>query len=123
MSFESPQGIAFSYNGKNYTVTSLSVSLSAGEFDVTSIADTPAASEFGVFRPGVMRSADLSVEWFGLECPEMDKNYTLSIGGGTNAGVFSLTNSSYTAVCTSSQVTAQAGELLKGTASFKISHD
>lgn len=119
MSFESPQGIAFSYNGKNYTVTSLSVSMGAGEFDVTSISDTPAASPYGVFRPGVMRNADISVEWFGLECPEMDKNYTLSIGGG----LFSLTNSSYAAVCTSSQVTAQAGELLKGTASFKISHD
>lgn len=123
MSFESPQGLAFTYNGKSYTVTSLSVSMSAGEFEVTGIADTSAASQYGVFRPGVMKNADISVEWFGLECPEMDQNYTLAIGSGTASGAFSLTASSYTAVCTSSQITAQAGELLKGTASFKISYD
>lgn len=118
--FASPQGVAFRFNNLGFTATSLSVSSSANEVDVTGIEDTEAGSPYGRFQPSVMKSADVSIEWIGAEMPAMDKQYTLDFGGSAFANSIS---GSVQAVCTSAQITAQAGELLKGTASFKLTYD
>lgn len=120
MAFESPQGVDFKFNNKSFKATSISISASAGEQDVTAVNDTVGTHPYGRFEPSVMKNADVSVEWFGAEAPDMDKAYALALGGAT-ASV--ITASQISAVCTTCQITAQAGELLKGTATFKITHD
>lgn len=118
--FASPQGVAFTFNGLGFTATSLSVSSSANEVDVTGIGDTEAASPYGRFQPSVMKSADVSIEWIGAEMPLMDKTYDIDFGSAKFANGIS---GALQAICTSTQITAQAGELLKGTASFKLTYD
>lgn len=126
MPFETPQGLEFKFNSEVYTVTSLSVTKGAGEFNVTSLNAKTGANCISVFRPGVLKSVEIKADFIGNTLPPQDNTYTLEIaGGGTAAGgkLWGETVAQYTAACTSVQITAQAGELIKGSATFKLSVD
>lgn len=132
--FESPQDIQFKFNSVAYTVTSLSVTKSAGEFNVTDLSRKTtgtgtAAVCLSVYRPGALKSVEIKADLIGLATalPPQDDTYTLEISGGGTAAKGALwgeaTVAQFTAACTSYQFTAQAGELIKGTATFKLSYD
>lgn len=124
MAFETSQGIQFKFNNVVYTATSISVSKSAGEFAVTS-TDIPAgAGCLARYRPGGLKSLDLKVDWVGATLPPTDAVYPIALAGGGPGADSGLTGESIGyALCTGLSITAQAGELIKGSCTFKISVD
>lgn len=127
MPFETPQGLVFKFNNKPFTVTSLSVTKGAGEFNVTSLNVAPGDKCISVFRPGALKSVEIKADFIGNTLPPQDKTYALHIdgvGAATGGKLWGEGESeSYMAACTSVQITAQAGELIKGSATFKLSYD
>lgn len=122
MAFEDSSDLTFKFNSIVYTATSISVSKGAGEINVTSVNVNNGLS---VFRPGSLKSLELKVDFIGNTLPPQDDTYNLEINGngaGAN-GALAGEAATLTAVCTSVQMTAQAGELIKGSATFKVSYD
>lgn len=109
-------GITFIFGGATYTATSISVSRSASEFDVTSTDITPSATSCRRFRLGEIESCDIKVDWVGLVVPAVDQPYAFSLTSG-------LGHTGTKALCTGLNITASAGELIKGSATFKVSYD
>jgi len=116
MPFDPPvaAGITFSFAGGTYTATSISVSRNAGEFDVTS-TEIP-SGEPRRFRLSEIENCEIKVDWVGLTVPPVDATaaFTLSSGLGHIGSI---------ALCTGLSITASAGELIKGSATFKVSYD
>jgi len=109
------QGITFVFGGSTYTATSISVSRNAGEFDVTS-TEIP-AGEPKRYRLSDIENCEIKVDWIsGGTIPIVDKTaaFTLSSGLGHIGAI---------ALCTGLSITASAGELIKGSATFKVSYD
>lgn len=109
-------GISFVFGGNTYTATQISVSRSAAEFDVTSTAVEDTALSLRRYRFSTIESCDIKVDWVGLVLPSVDKTYTFNLTNG-------LGHIGAKALCTGLSVTATAGELIRGTATFKVSYD
>jgi hypothetical protein len=107
-------GIAFTFNGQPYTATQISVSRSASEIDCTS-TDIP-IDGLRRFRASEVENCEIKVDWVGLTLPPVDRTaaFTLSTGFGHTGAI---------AFCTGLSVTATAGDLIKGSATFKVSFD
>lgn len=121
MAYESAQGLGFSFSGKTFTLTSVSFSKKVSEVDVSGL--NTKQGEFRSYRPAPLRDGDeLSVEFYGLEFPQMTATggivWTVDNSGSNAALTASLPT---VALCTSSQLQAAAGELIKGSATFRIS--
>jgi hypothetical protein len=117
--FDSIVGVTFTFDGDPYTATQISVSRGAAEFDVTSTA----IPDNGLrrFRLSEVQSCDIKVDWVGLTIPPIDAVKSFTISGGTAVSALYATGSM--ALCTGLTITAQAGELIKGSATFKVSYD
>lgn len=123
MPYENSQGIQFKFNSVVYTATSISMSKSQGEFNVTS-TDIPASGALTRYRPGGLKSLELKVDWIGSTIPPTDDVYDIELDGQGSGSGQGLTGESISkALCTGLTITAQAGELIKGSATFKISVD
>jgi hypothetical protein len=125
MAFDSPQGVIFSFNGVVYTATSISVSKNQGEFNVTSL-DIPSATGKPRYREGGLKSLELKVDWVGVTVPPTDNVYAIALGGAGNAAGTGITGEALgarKALCTGLSIAAQAGDLIKGSATFKVSQD
>jgi len=127
MAFESSQGITFKFNSVVYTATSISMSKSRGEFNVTS-TDIPVGTGcISRYRAGGLKSLELKVDWVGNTLPPTDDMYDIELGGTGPGSGSGLTGETITtankALCTGLSITAQAGELIKGSCTFKISVD
>lgn len=107
-------GITFTFNGDPYTATQISVSRSASEIDCTStdIGD----GGLRRFRAGEVENCEIKVDWVGLTVPPVDATaaFTLTSGLGHTGSI---------ALCTGLSITATAGDLIKGSATFKVSYD
>lgn len=121
MPYESAQGLTFAFSGKTFTLTSVSFSKKVSEVDVSGL--NTKQGEFRSYRPAPLRDGDeLSVEFYGLEFPQMTATgnvYWFVDGSGSNSALISALPT--VALCTSSQLQAAAGELIKGSATFRIS--
>jgi hypothetical protein len=121
MAYESAQGLSFAFSGKPFTLTSVSFSKKVSEVDVSGL--NTKQGEFRSYRSAPLRDGDeLSVEFFGLEFPQMTATGAIAWavdGSGSNAAL--ITSLPTIALCTSSQLQAAAGELIKGSATFRIS--
>jgi hypothetical protein len=125
MPYENSQGIQFKFNSVVYTATSISMSKSQGEFNVTS-TDIPASGALTRYRPGGLKSLELKVDWIGSTLPPTDDVYDIELdgeGSGADQGLTGEKIDDKKALCTGLTITAQAGELIKGSATFKISVD
>lgn len=123
MAFESPQGVAFTFNGQVYTATSISMSKNQGEFNVTSL-NIKASDGKARYRAGGLKSLELKVDWIGATIPPTDNVYSILMGGEGAAFGSGITGESIgKALATGVSITAQAGDLIKGSATFKISVD
>lgn len=118
MPFENSQGITFNFSGNVYTATSISVSRSRGEFDVSS-TDIPEGKSRRL-RAGKINTVDIKVDWIGDVAPPMRAPASFSITG-KNPGAGRFTSGS--AICTALSVSAAAGDLIKGSATFRVSKD
>lgn len=108
-------GISFTFAGQTYTATSISVSRGGAEFDVTS-TDT-AAGEPRRYRLSEIENCEIKVDWVGLVVPPVTATAIFSLSGG------SMNAMGAKALCTGLSITASAGELIKGSATFKVSYD
>jgi hypothetical protein len=123
MPFESSQGIGFSFGGTKFTATQIAVSKATPEIDVTSLES--AHGSYRSYRLGSIRDGDtLNVEFIGLTLPNMTSTASITWtidGTGSNA---SFTAGLPTAaLCTSADVTAQVGELIKGSMSLRLTQN
>lgn len=120
MAYESAQGLSFTFSGKTFLLTSISFNKKVAEVDVTDLK-TPHGS-FRSYRPAPVRDGDeLSIEFYGMDFPQMTATGVLTWsmdGSGTNSALISALPT--VALCTSSQLQAAAGELIKGSATLRI---
>lgn len=119
MAFDPPYsaGLTFVFAGATYTATSISVSRSAMvEVDCTS-TDIP-ADGLKRYRTGDVENIDIKVDWIGLVVPTVTAtaNFVLS---GPQATTMGYTGT--IALCTGLSLNAAAGDLIKGSATFKVS--
>ena len=107
-------GITFTFAGASYTATQISVSRSASEIDCTStdIADDGLRR----FRAGEVENCEIKVDWVGLTVPPVDATAAFALTAG-------LGHTGTIALCTGLSITATAGDLIKGSATFKVSYD
>lgn len=118
MAFEVSQGIVFVFNGVTYTATSISVSRSRGEFDI-STTDLPSGS-FRRLRAGKVHTVDVKVDWIGGTIPPVKTLHNFTITG-TDIGANQFTGRK--ALCTGLSITGAAADMIKGSATFKVSQD
>jgi hypothetical protein len=123
MPFESSQGIGFTFSGTKFTATQIAVSKSTPEIDVTSLES--AHGSYRSYRLGSIRDGDtLKVDFIGLTLPQMTATgqVTWTIDGtGSNAAF--TTGLPTAALVTSADVTAQVGELIKGSMSLRLTQN
>lgn len=123
MAYESAQGISFVFSGKTFLLTSVSFSKKVSEVDVSSLA-TP-YGQYRSYRSAPIKDGDeLSIEFYGLDFPQMTAtgqiSWTVDSTGSNAALISSLPT---VALCTSAQLQAAAGELIKGSATLRISQN
>jgi hypothetical protein len=119
MAFETSQGITFKFNGVTYTATSVAVSRSFGEFDVSSVDQ--AKGEFRRMRAGKVNAAEIKVDWLGGTIPPTRTVCPIVVEGTNVGGATEF--SAYSAVCTGLTITGAAGDIIKGSATFKVSYN
>ena len=122
MAYESAQGISFSFSGKTFLLTSVSFSKKISEVDVSNLA-TP-YGQYRSYRASPMKDGDeLSIEFYGLDFPQMTATGQITWTVDSTGSNASLISSLPTvALCTSAQLQAAAGELIKGSATLRISN-
>lgn len=118
MAFETAQGITFSFNGVVYTATSIAVSRSRGENDI-STTDL-ASGSFRRLRAGKLNTCEIKVDWIGGTVPPVKTPGTFTITG-TDIGASDFTGKK--ALCTGLSISGSAGDMIKGSATFKVSQD
>jgi hypothetical protein len=127
MAFENSQGIQFKFNNVVYTATAISMSKSQGEFAVTSTDIPSGANCLSRYRAGGLMSLEMKVDWVGSTLPPTDDVYSIELAGSGSGAGTGLTGgeslSGKKALCTGLSITAQAGELIKGSCTFKVSVD
>jgi hypothetical protein len=120
MAYESSQGIKFVFNSITFTATQIAISKKTPEIDVTSL-ESPHGS-YRSYRLGSIRDGDeLKVDFIGLQLPSMTATQTLSWsidGSGSNAAFTAGLPTA--ALCLAADVTAQVGELIKGSMSLRL---
>lgn len=121
--FESAQGLTFKFSGKEFLLTSISFNKKVNEIDVASLK-----TKFGSFRsyrPAPLRDGDeLSIEFYGMEFPQMTATGALSWtmdGSGSNSAL--IASLPTVALCTSVSLQAAAGELIKGNATMRVTEN
>lgn len=123
MAYEVSQGIGFAFSGVKYTANSISVSKKVSEIDVTSLAD-PNGS-YRSYRAAPIRDGDeLQVDFVGLTLPQMTATGSITWtidGSGSNAGF--TTGIPTAALCTSASISAKVGELISGSATFRLTYN
>jgi hypothetical protein len=125
MAWENSQGVEFKFNNVTYTATQIAVSRSFGEFNVTSLNIATGATCIQRFRAGGLRNTEIKVDWIGNTLPPTDKAYAIVFGGAGAASGTGLMDGDPlgSAIATGVTITAQAGDLIKGSATFKLSKD
>lgn len=120
MAYESSQGIGFTFSGTKFTANSIQMTKKVSEIDVTSL-ESPNGSYRSFRAAPVLDAPELKVDFVGLTLPQMTATgqITWSVDGtGSNAGFTAGIPTA--ALCTSADITAQVGELIKGSATFRL---
>lgn len=123
MAYESAQGLSFVFSGSTFLLNSISFNKKVSEVDVSGLK-SPHGS-YRSYRPAPLRDGDeIQIEFYGMDFPQMTATGVLAWsmdGSGSNSA---LINSLPTvALCTSSQLQAAAGELIKGSATLRITYN
>lgn len=121
MAYESAQGLTFTFSGKEFLLTSISFNKNVNEVDVTSLKTKQ--GDYRSYRAAPIREGDeLQVEFFGMDFPQQTATGSLTWSvdnSGTNSALISSLPT--VALCTSASLQAAAGELIRGSATFRIS--
>lgn len=121
MAYESAQGLTFTFSGKEFLLTSISFNKKVSEIDIASLK-TPFGS-YRTYRAAPLRDGDeLQIEFYGMDVPQQTATGALTWtmdGSGSNAALISSLPT--VALCTSVSLQASAGELIRGSATMRIS--
>lgn len=120
MAYESSQGIKFVFSGLPFTATQIGMSKKVSEIDVTSL-DAPSGSYRSFRTAPIVDAPELKVDFVGISLPQMTATGAITWtidGSGSNAAF--TAGMPTAALCTSADVTAQVGELIKGSATFRL---
>ena len=122
--FKNSHGVVFKFNNQVYTATGISVSYGGGEVDATSLNIGTQSGSLTRYRfGGLYPPSSIKVDWIGAVSPPTDTFYNFAFEG-TAAGSVAQTNfgagASGSALATGVSITASAGELIKGSATFKF---
>lgn len=120
---KSSHGVVFKFNNVVYTATNISASISRGEIDATSLNIGTGAGAVSRFRPGGLVAAEIKVDWIGNVRPPADRSYAFALEGTASGAAAPFTfgiGGSGWALATGVSVNAAAGDLIKGSATFKI---
>lgn len=116
-------GTAFSFNGTNYTVTSITYTIGStggggDAIDISHLGQTTGQSVLSQSRPlvGSAGTTDtgksVSIEYIGNAVIAQNTSGTLTITGGVSV--------SATATCNSSSVTLTVNDVVRGSAEFSL---
>ena len=116
-------GTAFSFNGTNYTVTSITYTIGStggggDAIDISHLGQTTGQSVLSQSRPlvGSAGTTDtgksVSIEYIGNAVIAQNTSGTLTITGGVSV--------SATATCNSSSVTLTVNDVVRGSADFSL---
>lgn len=120
MAYESSQGISFTFSGTKFTANQISMTKKVSEIDVTSL-ESPSGSYRSYRNSPILDAPELKVDFVGITLPQMTATgqITWSVDGtGSNAAFTAGIPTA--ALCTSADITAQVGELIKGSATFRL---
>ncbi len=110
-------GTTFTFDTFTYTATSISVSRSAQEFDVTDCGTSTAGFGLSTFRASEVENCEIKVDWIGTVVPQMTATGAISFTGITAGQTGSI------ALATGVTMSASPGDLVRGSCTFKISYD
>jgi len=120
MAYESAQGLSFTFSGKEFLLTSISFNKKVSEVDVSSLKTKH--GDFRSYRPAPLKDGDeISIEFYGMDFPQMTATGALTWsmdGSGSNSALISALPT--IALCTSASLQAAAGDLIKGSATMRI---
>ncbi len=120
MAYESAQGLGFTFSGSTFLLTSISFSRGAAEVDISDLKASHGSTRS--YRLAPLRDGpELSVEFYGLALPQQTATGAIvwSVdGSGSNSALVSSLPT--VGLCTSAQLQAAAGELIRGSATFRI---
>jgi hypothetical protein len=112
--------MTFKFSGVEFLLTSISFNKKVSETDVSTLQTKHGA--FRTYRPAPLRDGDeLSIEFYGMEFPQMTATGALAFSfdnSGTNSALVSALPT--VALCTSCSLQAAAGDLIKGSATMRI---
>jgi hypothetical protein len=118
VSFENSQGVTFTFGGTIYTATQIAVTRGRAEFDVSS-TDLGSGSLRRI-RAAKLNEVSIKVDWVGGTIPTVNRTATFLITG-TELGATDF--SGKPAICTGLSISGNAGDLIRGSATFKLSQD
>lgn len=110
-SFDDSQGLSFTFDGDDFYAKNVKVKKSAPTIDATDLS--VASGSYRVLQGSPIKDpTTVTLEFFGSSVPTMGARGTIS------CAKLGLSGDAY---CEESEVTAAVGELLMGTATFRIS--
>ena len=116
--FDDSQGITFTFGSYQFTATQISVTKARAEFDVSTTDQI--TGDCRRMRVGKLNDVSIKVDWIGGNVPVVKQTAVFTITG-TDLGASSF--SGKPAICTGMSISGSAGDLLKGSATFKVSQD
>lgn len=127
MSIKSVQGLVLKFANKIYTATNISVTYKKPEIDATSLSIPTGSTSVGRVRFGNISETEIKVDWLGFQKPptygpQALELVTTSIHSSmmTSAAYPLGVNTSNQAIAYGVSITASTGDLMKGTATFKL---
>lgn len=114
------QGITLTYGGQKFTATSISVSPSAKEYDVThcGMEDGPRKYRYGPYK-----NTEVQVEFLGTVTAvslTVTQQFSFTFAGPGTAAQASWPAADGAAICTQYSASAVAGDLYKGSMTFRL---
>lgn len=114
------QGILLTFGGQKFTATSISVSPSAKEYDVTHCAIEEGPRKY---RYGPYKNTDVQVEFLGTVTAvslTVTQQFSFTFSGPGTAAQSAWPSTGGVAICTQYSASAVAGDLYKGSMTFKL---
>ena len=112
-------GATFTFTGLSAKITSLDVSGSAAQTDVSHLGI--AAGDKRIYRKAPLSdTAEIKVDFIGPDLPAVGTKNDFTLTGEFASTRYDLCTK---AVCTQASVKAAVGDLIKGSATFKLSKD
>ena len=127
MSIKSVQGIGVKFAGKDYSATNISVTYKKPEIDATSLSIPTGSGSLSRIRFSNLSETEIKIDWLGYQKPPTYGVHTLElITSSIHTAMMSVkTNplgafTSQSAIAQGVSISASAGDLMKGTATFKL---